>query len=80
MKVEEITIYNQAVDDYCQIIRRGGNNMEEVKICLRTLEYFEDYEKCKDLLEVLKAYEITSKSNTIKIENSKSEKSQQSHI
>ena len=28
----------------------GGNSLTEIEECIGVLEYFEDYEKCKDLL------------------------------
>lgn len=74
MKVEETDIYNQALNEYCHIIRHGGNTIEEVKQCLRIMEYFEDYEKCKDLAEIIKAYEITSLPKSKTLEDANREK------
>lgn len=76
MRFEETFIYNEALDQYCQIIRHGGNDLEEIRNCLKTMEYFEDYEKCRDLAEIIKAYEITLTSQRIKKENPQIEKSQ----
>ena len=38
-------------------MRCGGNSIEEIKDCISIFEKLEDYEKCADLLEILKAYE-----------------------
>lgn len=56
MREEEREVYDRALADYSLIIRSGGNSLQQVENCMRTLEKFEDYEKCKDLLEILKAY------------------------
>ena len=74
MKIEETDIYNQALMEYCQIIRHGGNTLEDVKSCLKKMEYFEDYEKCKDLLEIIKANEILQPQKTIRIKDANREK------
>ena len=56
MKEEDIKIYDSALSDYSIIIRHGGNSLGQIEDCIKSLEYFEDYEKCQDLLEILKAY------------------------
>jgi hypothetical protein len=57
MKKEDKKVYDSALSDYSIIIRNGGNSLDQIKDCIKVLEYFEDYEKCKDLLEILKAYQ-----------------------
>ena len=50
-------IYDNALIKYSIIMRCGGNSIEEIKDCISIFEKLEDYEKCADLLEILKAYE-----------------------
>lgn len=57
MNGEEKKIYDRALVKYSMIVRCGGNSIEEIKECINIFEEFEDYEKCADLLEILKAYE-----------------------
>jgi hypothetical protein len=57
MNGEEKKIYDKALAKYSIIVRCGGNSIEEIKECINIFEEFEDYEKCADLLEILKAYE-----------------------
>lgn len=61
MKKEEKDIYDSALKVYSSIIKWGGNSLVEIEECISTLEYFEDYEKCKDLLEILNAYKSKNK-------------------
>lgn len=61
LKKEEKQIYDSALKEYSSIIKWGGNSLEEIRECIETLEYFEDYEKCKDLLEILNAYDSKNK-------------------
>ena len=61
MREEDRKIYDRALADYSIIIRSGGNSLQQIENCMHDLEKFEDYEKCKDLLEILKAYQ--SKNN-----------------
>ena len=56
MRQDERRFYEQALADYSNIIRSGGNSLDQIEECIRVLERFEDYEKCKDLLEILRAY------------------------
>ena len=63
MKAEERKIYDSALSNYSNIIRSGGNSMEEINECLVIMERFEDYEKCQDLLRILKAYGSIKKDN-----------------
>lgn len=60
MREEDRKVYDRALADYSLIIRSGGNSLEQIESCLRALEEFEDYEKCRDLLEILKAYRSKS--------------------
>jgi hypothetical protein len=57
MNRDDKKIYDQALSKYSMIVRCGGNSIEEIKECISIFEYYEDYEKCADLLEILKAYE-----------------------
>ena len=57
MNQEDKKIYDNALIKYSIIVRCGGNSIEEIRDCIRILEKLEDYEKCADLLEILKAYE-----------------------
>jgi hypothetical protein len=56
MREEDRKVYDRALADYSLIIRSGGNSLQQIENCMHALENFEDYEKCKDLLEILKAY------------------------
>jgi len=56
MRQDERRFYEQALADYSNIIRSGGNSLDQIEECISVLERFEDYEKCKDLLEILRAY------------------------
>lgn len=74
MTADEKNMYNQALDEYCRIVRHGGNTIEEVQNCLKMMEYFEDYEKCKDLSEIIKAYEITTPNPSKRYQDANREK------
>jgi hypothetical protein len=63
MKAEERKIYDSALSDYSDIVRGGGNSIDEIKECMSVMERFEDYEKCQDLLRILKAYSGIKKDN-----------------
>lgn len=65
MKEEDKKVYDSALSDYSIIIRSGGNSLDQIKDCIKAFEYFEDYEKCKDLLEILKAYQSKRNNNEI---------------
>lgn len=58
---EEKEIYDSALRVYSSIMKWGGNSLGEIEECIGVLEYFEDYEKCKDLLEILNAYKSKNK-------------------
>ena len=57
MKEAEKDIYNNNIQLYSQIVRNKSKDKEKVLECLGVFEYFEDYEKCDDLLRILR--EIT---------------------
>jgi hypothetical protein len=61
MRQDERKIYEQALSDYSNIIRAGCNSIGQIEECIKILENFEDYEKCKDLLEILKAHQSKNK-------------------
>jgi len=54
MKDTEKEIYNNNLTEYSNIIKLKTNDKERITECLRMFEYFEDYEKCKDLDRILK--------------------------
>lgn len=58
MTEEDKILYNSALRVYSAIMKSGGNSIEEIKECIEILEEFEDYEKCKDLLEIFNAYKF----------------------
>lgn len=58
MDEEDKRIYESAIRVYTSIMKGGGNSIGEIEQCIDILEEYEDYEKCKDLLEVLKAYKF----------------------
>jgi hypothetical protein len=57
MKENEKKIYDTNLSDYSFIIKGKIKDKIKIKSCLEILEYFEDYEKCKDLDRVLKSLE-----------------------
>jgi len=61
LREEEKNIYDSALRIYSSIMKWGGNSLGEIEECIEVLEYFEDYEKCKDLLEILNAYKSKNK-------------------
>jgi len=58
---EEKEIYDSALRVYSSIMKWGGNSLVEIEECIGGLEYFEEYEKCKDRLEILNAYKSKNK-------------------
>lgn len=56
MKKEETKKYNDALEVYSRIIRTRGEKRIEIVECIRSMEYFEDYEKCQDLVEILDTF------------------------
>ena len=61
LREEEKNIYDSALRIYSSIMKWGGNSLSEIEVCIGVLEYFDDYEKCKDLLEILNAYRSKNK-------------------
>ncbi len=53
MTKEETKRYNDALESYSSIIRTGKARREEIVECIKSMEHFEDYEKCQDLVEIL---------------------------
>lgn len=48
--------YSETLDFFAEISRTRGKKIEDFHIleCIKILEYFEEYEKCKILQEILK--------------------------
>lgn len=57
MEANEKKIYDSTLSEYSSIIKGKTKNKEVIISCLKTFEYFEDYEKCRDLNKVLKDLE-----------------------
>jgi hypothetical protein len=53
MKEKEKKEYEKNLIKYSLIIRDQKASKEEIMKCIKVFEYFEEYEKCKDLLEIL---------------------------
>jgi len=53
MKEKEKKEYENNLIKYSLIIRDQKASKEEIMKCIKVFEYFEEYEKCKDLLEIL---------------------------
>jgi hypothetical protein len=51
--------YSDALEFFTEIIRTRGykNTVQEIIGCLKEMEYFEEYEKCKSLSEIIKMKE-----------------------
>jgi hypothetical protein len=54
MKENEKEIYNKNLKLYSAIVREKIKNKAEILECIRLLEYFEDYEKCEHLINIIK--------------------------
>jgi hypothetical protein len=54
MRDEEVEIYNNNLELYSTIVRSKIKARDLVEECLRVFEYFEDYEKCEDLIRILR--------------------------
>ena len=56
MKNSDILIYEASLKLYSDIMRTHGRNktITEIKGCIETFERFEDYDKCKDLLNLIR--------------------------
>jgi hypothetical protein len=53
MKEKEKKEYEKNLIKYSLIIRDQKASKDEIMKCIKVFEYFEEYEKCKDLLEIL---------------------------
>lgn len=55
MKDSDIKIYDTSLVAYSEIMSGHGKNktIQEIKECLETFEKLEDYDKCRDLLNVM---------------------------
>lgn len=54
MKENEKEIYNNNLELYSTIVREKIKNKGKILECIRLLEYFEDYEKCEHLSNIIK--------------------------
>jgi hypothetical protein len=56
MKDSDIKLYEISLKTYSEIMSGQGRirTIDEIKECLETFEKLEDYDKCKDLLNVIK--------------------------
>jgi hypothetical protein len=54
MKENEKEIYNKNLKLYSAIVREKIKDKAEILECIRLLEYFEDYEKCEHLTNIMK--------------------------
>jgi hypothetical protein len=54
MKENEKEIYNKNLKLYSAIVREKIKDKAEILECIRLLEYFEDYEKCEHLINIIK--------------------------
>lgn len=54
VKPEEREIYQDAIEAYADLIKSQEKSayLENANDCLHTLEYFEEFEKCRDLINV----------------------------
>lgn len=57
MEENEKKIYDNNLSEYSSIIKGKTKDRQRISSCLKMFEYFEDYEKCKDLNKVLKDLE-----------------------
>jgi len=54
MKESEKDRYDKNLKLYSDIVTKRAHGREKIVECLNTFEYFEDYEKCDHLLQILK--------------------------
>jgi hypothetical protein len=54
MKENEKGIYNNNLKLYSTIVREKIKDKDKILECIRLLEYFEDYEKCEHLTNIIK--------------------------
>lgn len=57
MKPEEIKIYEDFLSKYTEIMRTSGKNhtVSHILECITIFEKLEDYDKCKDLLDIIRS-------------------------
>lgn len=55
MKDSDIKIYDTSLIAYSEIMSGHGKNktIQEIKECLEAFEKLEDYDKCRDLLNII---------------------------
>jgi len=63
MKAEEKDKYEETLLAYSSIVKYKKATKEEIVECIKAFEYFEDYEKCKDLIGILDDIEARSKND-----------------
>lgn len=63
MKAEEKDKYEETLLAYSSIVKYKKATREEIVECIKAFEYFEDYEKCKDLIGILDGIEARSKND-----------------
>ena len=63
MKVEEKKKYDDNLLKYSSILQGLSRSEQEIRDCIKIFEYFEDYEKCEDLIKFIEA---TGQKNKIK--------------
>lgn len=54
MKESEKSKYDKNLKLYSEIVKKRIPSREKIMGCLNVFEYFEDYEKCEHLLQILK--------------------------
>jgi|JI10StandDraft_1071094.scaffolds.fasta_scaffold02576_25 hypothetical protein len=56
MKDSDIKKYNLSLKLYTEIMSNSGKGrtIPEIRECLKTFETLEDYDKCRDLLNILR--------------------------
>jgi hypothetical protein len=57
MKSDDIRIYEESLCKYTEIMRTSGKNYSVSYIleCISVFEKLEDYDKCKDLLDIIRS-------------------------
>jgi hypothetical protein len=56
MRKEQIQKYDDNLSKYSLIVRGLIRDTSEILECINIFEYFEDYEKCKHLKEIMSSY------------------------
>jgi hypothetical protein len=59
MRENEKEIYNKNLRLYSDIVRNKSLDRTKILECQRLFEYFEDYEKCEHLLQILRDLDET---------------------